>query len=206
LLARISGKGNAIEQSKAYYWRGHHFITTRELDRAIDDFTMAIKLSPTTKGYPTSLAYNERGLIFWQAKGELDRAITDVTEAIRLDPQPVFYLNRGIIFLQQKDITKAYADFSDAMRLNPTFAQAYAWRGRSYQMAGQFDDAIGDEDDAIRLDSELPIAYAFRGLAYEGKGERELALADFDRALAINPNVILAREARDRVRSSLPGR
>ena len=52
----------------------------KDYDKAIDDFTDAIRIDPK---YAT--AYYNRGLV-WKAKGDNDKAMADYDEAIRLDP------------------------------------------------------------------------------------------------------------------------
>ena len=51
-----------------------------EYDRAISDFTEAIRLDPKLAS-----AYYNRGIAY-ENKGEHDKAIADYTEAIRLEP------------------------------------------------------------------------------------------------------------------------
>ena len=48
----------------------------------------------------------------------------------------------------------ALADLNEAIRLNPTDASAFAWRGRVWRVREDFDKAIADFNEAIRLDPE----------------------------------------------------
>jgi Flp pilus assembly protein TadD len=79
--------------------RGTALMDRHDFDRAISDFSEAIRLDQKNV-----LAYNARGQA-WRAKGELDRAILDLTKAIAISPLPTtdvngrrvnFYVNRGI--------------------------------------------------------------------------------------------------------------
>jgi tetratricopeptide (TPR) repeat protein len=82
----------------------------KENDRAIDDFTAAIKVNPNF-----AAAYNNRGSAV-QAKGDYDRAITDYSEAIRIDPNyAVAYSDRGNLFEAQVGREGAIADFLRAL-------------------------------------------------------------------------------------------
>src|SRR5262245_34142858 len=72
---RASGQ----ERPVTYYQRGDVWLRQREYDRAIADFTEAIRLD---RSY--MLAYHGRG-VAWSLKGEFDRAIEDFTEAIRIN-------------------------------------------------------------------------------------------------------------------------
>lgn len=74
--------------------RGNAWKAKGELDRAIADYTEAIRLKPDH-----AIAHYDRGIV-WQQKGELDRAIADFSEAIRLKPYDTLavyaYVNRGL--------------------------------------------------------------------------------------------------------------
>ena len=93
-----------------------------DLDRAIADYTEAIRLDPKY-GYAYSTAAPRTG-----AKGDLDRAIADYSEVIRLNPKyAAVLLNRGIAFHDSGSLPKALADLNQASELNPTFAYTALW-------------------------------------------------------------------------------
>jgi len=57
----------------------------------------------------------------------------------------------------------AIADFTEAIRLDPKHADAYRFRGYSWQQKGDQDKAIADLDEAIRLDPRMSRRTAFEG-------------------------------------------
>jgi tetratricopeptide (TPR) repeat protein len=189
---------SGVDEASAFAWRGYHLSHIGEYDRAIVDFSEAIRLAPQDGS-----AYSYRGYAYDQ-KGDYDRAIADFNEAIRLNPTDAnLYNDRGGSYQKKGDAAKAHADFTEAIRLVPHFAQAYANRAKVYVDVRQFDDAIGDCDEAIKLDPKRADAFAIRGSVYEGKGERERALADFQQALAIDPGLPPAIQGRDRLQAAL---
>jgi tetratricopeptide (TPR) repeat protein len=99
----------------------------------------------------------------------------------------VAYLHRGIAYQQKGNFESAIADFSEAINLNPAYAEAYFHRGTAYQAKGDYGSAIADFDQVIQLDPKDPEAYNSRGEAYRDKGDYDRAIADFDRALEIEP-------------------
>ena len=66
----------------AYNARGNCLHGKGDNDRAIADYTEAIRLDPKYAN-----AYNNRGVSLQADKGDYDRAIADYNEAIRLDPK-----------------------------------------------------------------------------------------------------------------------
>jgi len=109
----------------AYYKRGIAWLDEGEWDKAIADFTQAIRLDPKS-----SNPYNDRG-VAWYLRGEYDKAIADCSEAIRLNPKDeMAYGNRGLTWSCKGEWDKAIADYNEAILLAPKCADAYnnlAW-------------------------------------------------------------------------------
>ena len=84
---------------------------------------------------------------------------------------------------------KAVADLSQAIEINPRYAQAFGARARSYLKLQQAELALPDADRAVSLE---PIETGFmvtRGLAYESLGRTADAIADYRRVLALKPSM-----------------
>ena len=65
---------------------------------------------------------NNEGVTLF-AKGEPDEAIKSINRAIELFPtSPVFYRNLGIVYREQKDLTRSEAAFRQAIALKPDHA------------------------------------------------------------------------------------
>lgn len=58
----------------------------------------------------------------------------------------------------------ALADFTEAIRLNPAEADAYAKRGHIYGKQGRYAEAIADFSEVIRLDPNNVTVYIGRGV------------------------------------------
>jgi tetratricopeptide (TPR) repeat protein len=168
----------------AYDNRGTAWHAKGENDRAIADYTEAIKLNP--KDVP---AYNNRGTA-WRDKGDLDRALADYNVAIRLDPNDAAaYNNRGNIRHEKGDDTGAIGDFTEAVRIDPKYALAYCNRGNAWHAKGDKDRAVADCTEAIRLDPNNAVSYRIRGTIYFDIGNFAAATQDLQRAneLAADP-------------------
>lgn len=93
-----------------------------------------------------------------------------------------------MVYERKDSHDRAIADFSEAIRLDPTYAIAFRGRGIAYGNKGDYDRAIADFTEAIRLDPKLATAFSNRGLAYEKKRSYDRAIADFNEAIRLNPN------------------
>src|SRR5262249_49356100 len=57
---------------------------------------------------------------------------------------PVAYLNRALTFRRTRDYSKAFADYAEALRLDPAFARVYHSRGNVYSQLKQYEKALAD--------------------------------------------------------------
>jgi tetratricopeptide (TPR) repeat protein len=95
--------------------------------------------------------------------------------------------NRGRAFTRMKQRALAIADFTQAIRLNPT-AQKWIGLGEAYANDKQYDRAIECFSAAIRLDATYSLAFSDRGTAYERVGQYDRAIADHTEAIRLDPN------------------
>jgi len=98
-----------ITEAEFYYNRGLENYYKGELDRAIADWTEAIRLKPdyTEAYYNRGVAYN--------AKGELDLVIENYTMAITLNPNWAYpWHNRGLAYYARGELDRAIDDYTMA--------------------------------------------------------------------------------------------
>ena len=158
-------------------------VTAKEFDKAITDYTEAIRLDPKN-----AQAYTGRGCAY-QCKRDWDTAIADYSEAIRLNPKNAeMYCKRGWVYNCRGDHDTAIADCTEAIRLDPKMADGYEYRAWAYNDKNDYDTAIADCSEAIRLDPKDCWAYTVRGWAYEGKGDWHSAVANLTEAIRLTPS------------------
>ena len=194
---------NAQQMAEAAIDRGIEFFDQGDPERAIEEYTEAIRLEPNN-----SWAYYFRGWSYGSTD-RFDLAIADFDQVIRLEPNfSAAYYYRGLIHFnkglntdnKKSEYDLAIADFDQALRLNPNDSETYSTRGTLYSIMGEYDLAIADADQAIRLEPNDAESYNIRGLAYRDKGDLDVAIADFEAALRIDPNLDYVRNNLDHAR------
>ena len=169
--------------AKAYGRRGYAYQAKGNRDKAIADYTEAIRLDPKD-----SVAHCDRGRAYG-SKGEYDKAIADCTEAIRLDPKYAdAYCSRGCAYGRKGGYDKEIADCTEAIRLNPKDAVAYYNRGYAYGYNGEYDKLIARLHGGHSARSEGFQGVLWPGLrAYGNKGECDKAITDCTEAYPVGP-------------------
>ncbi|HUO93025.1 MAG TPA: tetratricopeptide repeat protein [Rhizomicrobium sp.] len=98
----------------------------------------------------------------------------------------IILYDRGLSYENTKQYNLAMADFSQAVGLDPTYADAFDDRGNVYTKTGDYNHAIADYDRAISLKSDVALYYSNRGYTYYLKGDNDAALTDLDRAISLD--------------------
>jgi ankyrin repeat protein len=95
---------------------------------------------------------------------------------------------RGMYHTLYDDYANAIEEYTQAINLDPHYADYHRDRGYAYKQSGQFELAINDLTESIRLDPDNANAYLFRGGAYIQLGKYEQAIKDFDESLRVKPD------------------
>lgn len=101
----------------------------------------------------------------------------------------IVHNNRGHALNLMGDKAGALEEYSEALRLNPEYADAYYNRASVLDDMGDLAGAIADYDKAIALNPGHAMAYGNRAFVYKKLGETEKARADAARALELDPTV-----------------
>jgi tetratricopeptide (TPR) repeat protein len=158
-----------------------------DLDGAIADDTMAIKLDPKTPMYRGNRA------IAYEEKGDRVNALADFNFEVAASPKSAPAIaNRGLFFLNIGEMALAIADFTTAIKLDANFSKAYANRAEAYRQKGDLDAALADLGQAIRINPRDPLNYARRADTLRYRGDFKGAIAEDDRALAVDPDYVPA--------------
>lgn len=117
---------------------------------------------------------------------KLDEAISFFDKAIEKDSSEfIIWYNRATVKGWQKKFIDAIKDYSQAIKLNPTYKKALNGRATSKQDITDYDGAMLDFNEAIRLDSNYIDAIYNRGSLYDLLGKRDEACKEFKLAYSL---------------------
>ena len=201
---------------QGYLQRGIEAHQKGEREEAITYYTTVISPPPNDGAQPSdndilSWAHYHRGTAYMSedsSENAEDLALEDFTEAIQLKEQLIdsitenptrvrrlekelarVYISRGTArYWKKDDFDTAIIDYTNAIKLDPEYAEAYNYRGISYLSNGDFDNAIADYTEAIELDQEFTDAYKDRAIAYLGGGDFYNAITDYTKATQLDPD------------------
>jgi Flp pilus assembly protein TadD len=109
--------------------------------------------------------------------------------------QAAAFFTSGNANLKRGLFIQAIAEYTQTLRLDPTFGPAYYNRGIAYDRKGNFVRAIADYTQAIRLypkkvDPAYVDFYSKRGIAYYHKGDWTRAIEDWTQVTRIAPHYV----------------
>lgn len=123
--------------------------------------------------------YRMRAGVYIRSRA-VQKALPDIESALRLGPQAIDYHARGIAKLWLQQPTSALADFTEALRRDPSLREAYQDRAQVHFQMAHYQKAVNDLTEEIRLNSADWSAYDRRSKAFAKLGQQ--ARAEEDRA------------------------
>ena len=116
-------------------------------------------------------------------------ACTRLIGASKIGPrnQAIAYNNRANAYIRLGQRGKAIADYSEAIRLYPKYANAYLNLGRTYQDLGDTQLYLLHCNKAIAAAPRYARAYSCRAWAYFKMGQAARGLSDAGKATKLNP-------------------
>ncbi len=162
LAAPVSGAGveeytDAINKSPAdmkykfYLLRGMAYRQQRQIEAAIKDFSVSIKMRPSHDGYL------RRGEMYFE-KGAYAIAEEDFSAAIAINPSLEAYRLRGVTYLVLGKLDQAIADGTEIVKLAPNTSESYNIRMEAYAQVGKHQLAREDARRALSLDRKNTVA------------------------------------------------
>lgn len=158
---RITGCSAAIRSGKylgaalaAYYThRATAYDYEDDFEKAIVDYSEAIRLEPTVRRYDARCS--SRSIV-----NQLDLALADCNSALKVAPRdPDALDSRGFVYLKLGRFDEAIIDYNTALSVRPSFQNALFGRGIARLRKG--DSAGGNADIAAAKAIEAEVAERF---------------------------------------------
>jgi len=187
--------------AEEFFNRGKTYYDEDDYDKAIADYTQAIRLDPDY-----SRPYANRGNAY-ACKKDYDRAIADYNKAIDILPTYIYaYNNLGLAYASKGSYDNAISAYTMAIDIGcQEYPEASYNRGNAYAAKKDYDKAIADFSDAVRLQPNYTAAknalenakkqppstaegFYNRGFMYAINGDFDKAIADLTQAIKLNAN------------------
>lgn len=134
------------------------------------EFRRAIELSPN---YATGHHWYS---VYLTAMGRFAEARVEIEQARRQDPLSLaIQTDIGFEAFYSSDYERAERQLKSVLEMDPHFALARLWLGRTYQATGRFEEALVEYQDAESGLKKWPVATAALGNAYGKSGHRAKA-------------------------------
>ena len=132
--------------------------------------------------------WNYLGVAYWNT-GRFGEALEAYERALGLDANyAIVFNNRGSLFLSRffkdkkpDDLSRAAADFRQAIELDPAYASAWNGLGITSSQAGDGTGAIAAWRKAVELKPDFGLALYNLGLGLLGRGDKAGALEAFNK-------------------------
>lgn len=98
------------------------------------------------------------------------------------------YETRGMAYHTQGNYELAIDDYTQAIRIDPDYASAYANRGDAHRRMGKYQMAIDDYTHAVKIDPNHSRYYVERATGYFRLAKYHEAIEDCTTAIALNPD------------------
>lgn len=181
LLIALFLAGGVIGQNDHWFQKG---VKAKKPVKKIEYFTKSIELEGAA-----AETYLNRGDVYWSL------AIDALSKHRRF--VIIFNKDKADFHKPKTMFNKSKENYTNAMKVDSTCAQAYIKRSNVYWQLGQKDNAFADLSQLIEIDPENAEAYYIRGgLYWNDFRDNEKALADIGRAIEIDPNYKYAYSTR----------
>jgi len=127
------------------------------------------------------------GLIAYQV-GKNEIAAGLICKAIQISPSGPMYSNLGLVFQAQGKLDLAVASYSQALSLNPDYAEVYNNLGNAFYAQGKLDAAVESYHGALALKPDYAEAHNNLGVALLAQGIFDAAVESYLQALSLKPD------------------
>jgi adenylate cyclase len=191
--ARLAGARPVNPEAHEAYLKGRYFLSEpseERVSKALDHFREAIRKDPNFAPAYSGLAdaYLWGADWYFPATEMIPKARSAAERALGLDETLAeAHVSLGVVDFINCDWAGADAEFTGAIRLNPSYAFAHDQYGLALAYRGRFDEAIAESRRAIELDPLAPIAAIDASYALLAQEKLDAAEAELRKALDLDP-------------------
>ncbi len=157
--------------------------------------------SPIHQAMAVAVLLQQQGKI--EESLEKWRSIANVAQGTDKELEARAWFSVGYLYGKTPDFKAAIDAYDKAIRLKPSYVEAYNNRGVAKSGLGQHKAAIEDYNSALRLKPDLTETYNNRGNAKNGLGRHKVAIEDYNAALRLKPDYAEAYNNRGNAKSNL---
>lgn len=175
------------DDGDGYDLKGDVYYGRDDYPEAVELYSQAIKLSPTTETF-----YEDRGNAFFYG-GKYPEALADFQKAVQLDKHRAYANDRlGDCYYQLKEYQKAITFQQQAIKIDPDYKYPYVGLSMDQVELGDYNDAIINCKKAIAIDSTYDTAIGDLGWDYYCAGDNDSCIAYSYKALKYNEKATYA--------------
>ncbi len=165
-----------------YYARGFAYKRLGEYTQAISDFSKALEFTPNNEHYLINR------IEAYQKIKHFDKALEDIAllQTKKSSYKNLLWIEKGSIFLQQGDTTKAMHAINTAVKTDSTNPDSWGARALVYLLKNDNNSALTDYNKAIAYKSKNIGHYINRGILHYRNKNYTGALSDYDKAITID--------------------
>jgi tetratricopeptide (TPR) repeat protein len=164
-------------------------ICLRHLGRtedAIEAFRTALKMNPKhPRAHHELMKIYSRRFDLYELKTAYGAALKEITAQLEIVPDAYYYIERGLLYMDNYNFDHALEDYRKALELEPDNIYAYNNIGYVYQVQKRFDEAIQYYTRSIELMGEERTMLPYTNMAkcYEAMKQWDSAIDILKRAL-----------------------
>ena len=117
----------------------------------------------------------------------VEKKIKTLTKTLNKTPSAKLFYERGMAFFKLNKFDEAAEDFTQAIKLDDSFDDAYFGRGLAHGRMRMFEEGIADLSVFIQRNPKNSVAYTKRGVRRIWAGDYKAAEKDLRKAISLDP-------------------
>ena len=176
---------------EGYYQMGRLQLAEKNQDDAIEYLNKALDLNPHHMEAFTNL------IIAYTIRKDITTALSfcdSHLSKVSTNPRSTAVIQnlKGVLFLEQKETSKAESQFKEALVSDPNYLPPYYALARLYLDTEQANRAVEQFQNALEKNPKQTAAHMFLGMIYESIKDPELAERHYRSALVVDPGFVPA--------------